>query len=136
MADKFAASRLPDLPNAGYASKRAKETSDAIMIFMRRVERERALLLMIVVDGIDKWLKTAGTVWKGLLIDKQILTDIYRYFVMQAGPNPAEQLLILHGQLEQQKREVWDKRLSTRRLFQQAQRKSLADLRHAMKSKH
>jgi hypothetical protein len=106
------------------------------MIFMRRVERERPLLLMIVVDGIDKWLKTAGTVWRGLLINKEILTSIYRYFVLQAGPNPAEQLLILHGQQEQAKREVWDKRMSTRKAFQSAQRKSLADLRHAMKTKH
>lgn len=133
--DPFASSRLPDLPNAGYASRKAKETSDAIMIFMRRVERERALLLMIVVDGIDKWLKTAGTVWKGLLIDKQILTDIYKYFVLQAGANPAEQLLILHGLQQQQKREVWDKRMSTRQAFQKQQRASLADLRRELKRK-
>jgi len=134
--DPLSASRLPDLPNAGYASKRQKETSDAIMFFMRMVERNRALLLMIVVDGIDKWLRTAGTVWRGLLIDKEILTSIYRYFVLQAGPNPAEQLLILHGSMELEKRESWDKRKNTRELMQSAQRKSLADLRHAMKRKH
>src|SRR5262245_50577613 len=92
----LAASRLPDLPHAGYASRRQKETSDAIMFFMRQVERNRWLLLSIVVDGIDKWRKTAGTVWKGLLINQEILDSIFRYFIVQAGPNPAEQLLILH----------------------------------------
>lgn len=119
---------LPDLPNAGYASNRQKQTSDAIMFFMRGVERDRELLLTIVLDGLDKWLKTAGSVWKGLLIDRELLTSVYRYFVMQAGENPAQQLLILHGMNEQRAREVWDKRTSSRVKAQKALRGALADL--------
>ena len=122
-------SRLPDLPDAGYATQRQKETTDAIMIFMRAVERERALLLSIVVDGPMKWRKTAGTVWRGLLIDNDILDSIYTYFRMQAGENPAQQLLILHGMEQQQRLAQWDKRQSTREKFQKQQRAELAQLR-------
>ena len=135
MSDPFAAERLPDLPHAGYATFRQKQTSDAVMIFMRGVERDRILLLSIVVEGIETWRKTAGTVWKGLLIDRDLLDSIFRYFVLQAGVNPAEQLLILLGQQAQQQRERWDQRQSTRLAFQQAQRHALADLRKYTKRK-
>ncbi len=127
---------LPDLPNAGYATKRQRETSDAVMVFMRAVERDRVLLLSIVVDGLEKWQKTAGTVWKGLLIDREILESIFRYFVDQAGVNPSEQLLILLGQQAQQQREAWDKRKSTREQFQKAQRTALSDLRKYGRKTH
>lgn len=136
MSDPLAASRLPDLPDAGFATRRQKETSDAIMFFMRAAERNRPLLLSIVVDGIDKWRKTAGGVWKGLLIDRDILDSIFRYFVVQAGPNPAEQLLILHGQMQLDERLKWDKRKGATTQLREAQRNSLKDLRHAMKRKH
>jgi hypothetical protein len=124
---------LPDLPNAGYASYRQKETTDAICFFMRGVERNRVLLLSIVIDGIDKWRKTAGGVWRGLLIDRDILDSIFRYFIAQAGPNPAQQLLILNGMAEQEKRARWDKRDSTKITLQKQLRSALADLKHAQK---
>lgn len=136
VSNSLSASRLPDLPNAGYASQRQKETTDAIMFFMRAAERNRPLLLSIVVDGPDKWRKTAGSVWRGLLIDRDILDSVFRYFVAQAGPNPAEQLLILHGQMQQAERARWDKRVSTQVKMRKALRSSLADLRHANKTKH
>ncbi len=119
---------LPDLPDAGYSTRRQKETSDAIMFFMRGVERNRPLLLAIVIDGIDKWRKTAGTVWRGLLIDRDVLDSIFRYFVLQAGPNPAQQWLILEGERQLAARQAWDKRESTRISFQKAQRAALRDL--------
>src|SRR5690242_18988370 len=105
---------LPNLPDAGYATHRQKQTSDAIMIFMRKAERNRVLLLSIVIDGLDKWRTTAGSVWRGLLIDRDILDSIFRYFVAQAGPNPAEQLLILNGMAQQQQIPAWDQRSRTR----------------------
>lgn len=128
MSDPIRASRLGDLPDAGYATKRQKETSDAIMFFMRGVERDRMLLLAIVVDGVDKWVKTAGNVWRGLLIDRDLLVSIYRYFEAQAGANPAGQLLILHGHQTQAKREAWDKRQSTKVQAEQAMKAALDDL--------
>jgi len=131
MSDRLAASRLPDLPNAGFSTWKQKQTSDMIMFFMRGVERHRLLLLSIVIDGIDKWRKTAGKEWKGLLIDREILDSIFRYFVMQAGPNPAQQLLILHGQQELAARTQFDRRTKTRQQIQQAQRQALADLARA-----
>ncbi len=133
MSDPFSASRLPDLPNAGYASRRQKETSDAIMVFMRGVERDRMLLLSIVVDGLDKWIKTSSSAWKGLLIDREILTGIFRYFEMQAGEGPAQQLIILHGQQEQSAREQWDKRLSTKMKAARNIQGTLSDLKREQK---
>lgn len=103
------------------------------MHFMRNVERERALLLSIVVDGIDKWRRTAKKAWSGLLIDRDLLDSIFSYFVAQAGVNPAEQLLILHGMMQQQQRAVWDKRRSTQRIARENLQKALADLRHDRK---
>ena len=49
VTDPLSASRLPDLPNAGYATLKQKQTSDAICEFMRQTERNRVLLLSIVV---------------------------------------------------------------------------------------
>ncbi len=134
MADPLSASRLPDLPNAGYATHRQKETTDAIMFFMRNMERNRPLLLSIVVDGVEKWRKVAGGVWKGLLIDREILDSIFRYFVQQAGPNPAQQLLILHGQMQQAEREKWDKRSRTKREATKALSDSLSDLKREQRT--
>lgn len=122
---------LPDIPDAGYASQRQKQASDAIMIFMRKAERNRVLLLSIVVDGIEKWRKTAGSVWRGLLIDREILDSIFRYFVMQAGPNPAQQLLILAGQAKQEMQTRFDKRARTKESLRKEMRLALADLAHA-----
>lgn len=127
---------LPDLPDAGYATRRQRETTDAIMFFMRKVERDRPLLLAIVIDGLEKWLKTAGRVWKGLLIDRDLLTSIFQYFVLQAGPNPAQQLLILNGMAAQQARQVWDKRQRTVREMRETQAKALKELRWAQRNGH
>jgi hypothetical protein len=129
VSDPFAAERLPDLPHAGYSTYKQRLTSDVVMEFMRKTERDRILLLSIVVDGIERWRKTGGTAWKGLLIDRELLDAIFRYFVVQAGVNPAEQLLILLGQQAQARRETWDKRSATRLAFQKSQRAALADLR-------
>ena len=133
MSDALAASRLPDLPNAGYSGRRAKETSDALMFWMRNIERNRPLLLSVVVDGLDKWLKVSGSIWKGLLIDRELLTRTFDYMCQMAGPNPAEQLLILHGQMQQAERARWDARVRTARNAEQGLRASLRDLRHSQK---
>ncbi len=96
---------------------------------MRQTERNRVLLLCIVVDGVDAWRKIAARAWKGLLVDRDILDSIFRYFVAQAGVNPAEQLLILMGQAEQAKREAWDKRKSTKDAAGRTLRMALGDAR-------
>ncbi len=119
---------LPDLPHAGYSTRRQKETSDAIMFFMRGVERDRMLLLNIVVDGLDKWRKTAGTVWRGLLINRDVLDSIYHYFELQAGSKPMAQLVVLLNMQAQETQARWDKRSTTRLLFQRLQRQALKDL--------
>lgn len=95
---KLAASRLGDLPNVGYSTHKQRETTDAIMLFMRGVERERRWLLKIVTGGREAWHQIAGKVWsvdssgRGLLISRDTLNEMYDYFVRQAGPAPEQQL--------------------------------------------
>jgi hypothetical protein len=80
--------RLPDLPNAGYATTREKQLTDSVMMFMREIERDRLRLLSIVCDGREKWVKVAGSLWRGLRIgeDSGLLHKIYDYFCLQACP--------------------------------------------------
>lgn len=83
--------RLPDLPDAGYATKREKETTDAIMIFLRAVERDRVLLLSIVIDGRDKFRHHALKQWRGLLVNDDIANSMWEWLKLNAGENPVEQ---------------------------------------------
>lgn len=101
MVDRFAGSRLPDLPNAGYSSPKQKATSDLVMFWLRDIERDRETLLAIVIDGLAKWRKVAGQAWcldsggRVSALSTELLDQVFRYMVMLAGPNPAQQLLIL-----------------------------------------
>lgn len=87
--------RLPDLPNAGYASQREKQRSDEIMIFMRAIERDRFRLLTIVLDGREKWRKAIPAIWKRA--DDDIADAIFNYFTLQACP-PSFQARLLKAQ--------------------------------------
>jgi len=91
MADPLDASRLPDLPIAGYSTQREKETTDAIMFFMRGVERDRILLLSIVIDGKGKFRHLAMKQWRGLAIDHDLVDSVWEYFKLQAGEYPIQQ---------------------------------------------
>lgn len=93
---------LPDLPNAGYATDRERQLTDAIMTFMRDVERDRFRLLTIVVDGPDKWRRVAGSVWAGFQADTELVDSVYRYFLLQAC-RPITQWLLLAAMKNQDK---------------------------------
>lgn len=89
---------LPDLPHVGYATRREKALSDAIMQFMREVERDRMRLLTIVIEGPERWRAIAGEIWRGLRIGQEdgALDAIYTYFVLQAATSqPALQRALL-----------------------------------------
>jgi len=94
--DPYRNERLPDLPNVGFATASEKEISDLIQFFMREVERQRPLLLEIVIAGRDKWVETARRIWgvRRLLTEDKV-GEIYDYFAQQAGPNPRDQLAAL-----------------------------------------
>ena len=131
------ASRLPELPNAGYASNRAKFTSDVICNFLRTVERNRPFLLTIVTDGIDKWLKTAGRAWRfGMVIDSDILRSVFSYMARMAGPNPEAQLHYLHGVMRIEEQTQFDTRRSTRTALTEGLRAAMKDLRREQRRKH
>lgn len=89
--DPLEASSLGDLPNAGYSTKREKELSDAIMLFMRNIERDRICLLSIVIDGRDKFRSVLLKEYRGLGLADRLCDRIFDYFVQQAGKYPIQQ---------------------------------------------
>jgi hypothetical protein len=89
--DPIAASSLGDLPNAGYSTKRERELTDAIMLFMRNVERDRIWLLSIVIDGRDKFRHVILKEYKGLGLADRLADKVFDYFEQQAGKYPLEQ---------------------------------------------
>lgn len=91
MTDEFAGQRLDDLPDAGFSTKREKETSDAIMFLLRAIERDRIWLLSIVIDGPDKFVDLILKQYTGLLVDRQLALTMYHYLAQQAGAFPLEQ---------------------------------------------
>lgn len=135
MVDEFAASRLPDLPNAGYSSPKQKATSDLVMFWLRGIERDRVLLLQIVIDGPHWWRKIAGQAW-GLntggrvsALSTDLLDRVFEYMCLLAGPNPAQQLVLLLHQQQTALANTFDFRSSTREKAHTRLRTALADLR-------
>lgn len=101
---------LPDIPDAGYESDRARHLSDEIMLFMRSLERDRPRLLTIVIEGIERWRKVAGEIWRPYRIgeDHQLLDSIFHYFELQAV-RPGVQAMLLQVQQNPQKwKEIMD----------------------------
>lgn len=90
---------LPDLPNAGYATQREKELTDAIMQFMRECERDRVRLLTIVLEGRERWRTVAQSIWRGLRIGEShdLLDSIFAYLELMACP-PRVQAALLRNQ--------------------------------------
>ena len=87
----IAQTNLGDLPNAGYSTRRERELTDAIMLFMRNMERDRVTLLSIVIDGRDKFRHVLLKEYKGLGLADRLCDRIFDYFVQQAGKYPIQQ---------------------------------------------
>lgn len=89
---------LPDLPNVGYATEREKRGSDQIMTFLRDTERNRFLLLTIVLEGRAAWCKKAGAVFKaGMDLPSEALDEMYNYMLLMAA-KPKDQRALLDAQ--------------------------------------
>ena len=102
MTDPFADERLPDLPNAGYATAREKRLSDEMMDFIRQIERDRMRLLHVVLEGKETWRRIGGNVLAALKVDEDALDAMYAYFVLMAAP-PVFQSMLLKAQKNPQK---------------------------------
>ena len=89
--DPISASSLGDLPNAGYSTRRERELTDAIMLFMRNIERDRIVLLSIVIDGRDKFRHVLLKQYRGLGLADRLCDQIFDYFTQQAGKYPIQQ---------------------------------------------
>ena len=90
--DEFVGNRLPDLPNDGYSTRREKQVSDAIMMLIRELERNRPYLLTVVCEGPQVFRKRMMKAYRYLKMDRQAADAIFRYLVLLAGPNPETQL--------------------------------------------
>lgn len=95
MTDEFSGQRLPDLPIVGYSGKKDKERTDVLMFFARGVERNRLLLLNIVCDGPEKFLKATKDPWGPYKIPNEKVLELFDYFVKLAGPHPHSQRELL-----------------------------------------
>jgi len=83
------------------------------MFLIRGMERDRLLLLQVVLDGQFTWRKRFLNAYKVIHADEEFSDAVFRYLVILAGPNPDGQKAILEGLEQQRQRETWDKRLST-----------------------
>lgn len=125
MADPIAASRLPDLPNAGYATRTQRELSDAMMFLIRGFERDRLLLLETVLHGKTLWRRRFIAAFRAIKADAEFADAVFGYLVLLSGPNPEAQKARLQQMEQQQSVRQWDHRLRT--VFQHAKERRILD---------
>lgn len=113
MSDPIAASRLPNLPDAGYSTRLQRELTDAIMFLIRGLERDRLLLLEVVLAGKTKWRKAFTGAYRAIKADNDFADAVFGYLVLLAGPNPEASKARLELALKHRQQQVWDKRLTT-----------------------
>jgi hypothetical protein len=135
MSDSLQASRLPDLPVAGYSTRKQRELTDAIMFLIRGFERERLLLLETVILGRELWRKRFIKAFRVIGADEEFADAVFGYFVLLAGPNPEAQKAILEGQQRQLAQQQWDKRRSTQDVFAKANRELHANIRKELRER-
>jgi hypothetical protein len=109
----LAASRLPELPSAGYGNQKARALSDAIMFLLRMLERNRLLLLEVVLAGKLRWRKHFKAAYRVIGADDEFADAVFGYCVLLAGPNPEAQKARLLMAYEHRNRQRWDHRLRT-----------------------
>ena len=113
MSDALNASRLPALPNAGYASRKQRELSDAMMFLVRGFERDRYLLLETVLKGQMLWRKRFKAAFRVIGADDEFADAVFGYLVLLAGPNPDAQKARLELMHTHNATSRWDKRFAT-----------------------
>ncbi len=131
-----AASRLEGPPNAGYSTSREKLASDFIVKECRMYERNRALLLLIVTEGLQEWRRKARPTYRAIGVTDDVIDRIYALLVQWAGPNPELQLHTLHGIMRIDELTTYDKRRSTRTALTEGLRAAMKDLKREQRRKH
>ena len=114
LSDPIRASRLPDLPNAGYQTPLQRELSDAMMFLIRGMERDRLLLLETVIKGKSLWRKRFKYAFKAIKADDEFADAVFGYLSLLAGADPEAQKARLELQSQHQQTTSWDKRLMTK----------------------
>lgn len=122
----LAASRLPELPHAGYSTARQKALSDAMMFLIRGFERDRPVLLKVVLAGAIRWRRTFTREFRWLRADSELADAVFGYLVRLAGPNPEAQLARVQLSQQQARHRRWDFRFKTARR-QRADAQALLD---------
>ena len=114
MGDPFHASRLPDIPDAGYQTPLQRELSDAVMFLLRGMERDRLLLLEVVIQGRSAWRKRFTSAFLAIKADDEMADAVFGYLLLLAGPEDAHAQKARLELLAGQQATSWDKRLNTR----------------------
>ncbi len=108
--DEFAGQRLPDLPNAGYVTKREKELTDEIMHFLRAAERDRLWMVSMVCEGRLKFRSVVTKAMRHLKVSSELVDAMWGYLCLMVGDKPEEQrtaLLKLSQQTPAEKAGLW-----------------------------
>lgn len=111
--DPIAASRFPNLPDAGYHTRTQRELSDAIMFLIRGLERDRLLLLEVVIAGPARWRKTFVSAYRAIKADDEMADAVFGYLQLLAGPNPEASKAMAEQAIKHRQQRTWDKRLRT-----------------------
>src|SRR5215471_13738415 len=104
----LAASRLPDLPTAGFNTRTQRELSDAIMFLIRGLERDRLLLLEVVTKGKTAWRRAFIKAYRAIKADAEFADAVFGYLVLLAGKDPHAEKARLQMLQQQQSVTAWD----------------------------
>ena len=115
-AAALAASRLPEKPNAGFATSAQKLLSDSISQLITDLERNRLLLLEVVIGGRDRFRKSFKSAYRFAKADDEAADAVYGYLELlgkRGGPDLQAQKARLELAAQQANRQRWDHRLRT-----------------------
>ena len=79
MRDKYKSQRLGELPTAGVQTQTEKALSDFVMFHIREVERNRPLLLSIIVHGRRKYRQVLRKQWSWLKPPDELIDATFGY---------------------------------------------------------
>jgi hypothetical protein len=85
---------LPDIPHDGWATRREQELHDLIHEFVRGLERNRVLLLTIVLGGRDLFRTRGADSLRYLRADRDVIDAVFGYLELLAS-RPARQVQLL-----------------------------------------
>lgn len=112
----LAASRLPNKPNAGYATSAQKLLSDSINQLITDLERNRLLLLEVVIGGKARFRRHFKAAYRFAKADDEAADAVFGYLELlgkRGGDDLQAQKARLEMAAQHARRQRWDHRLRT-----------------------